>query len=42
MMSNSGMTTRQNVVRLVTSGWVTCVWVPDVDTGLVDIWTLAA
>ena len=37
MMCRGCVTTKKSVVRLVTAGWKSCVWVCDIDTGLVDL-----
>jgi len=41
VMSSNCVTTRNSVVRLVTAGWKRCVWVCNVDTGLVDLGRMA-
>ena len=41
VMSSGCVTTRKSVMRLVTAGWKRCVWVCDVDTGLVVLGRLA-
>ena len=42
MRSSGCVTARKSVVKLVTAGWKICVWVCDVDTGLVDLGMVTA